>query len=242
MTDPLTVSLVIPTLDDHRALTHLLGRVRDMRDRPNETIVVDGGDDAACAATCRQHACIRLRTRPGRGHQLHAGAMRASGDVIWFLHADADPAPDAIANILAHVESGAVGGYFRFRFSGPPAWRKSALAMLINFRCRIGVPYGDQGLFIRREVYAATRGFPDTPLFEEVPLIRAARQAGRFDAVDAPLDVSPRRWERDGWLHRTLHNRLLAFGYMLGVPPERLARRYADARPADRNRHGTTRC
>jgi hypothetical protein len=69
-------------------------------------------------------------------------------------------------------------------------------------------------------------GFADEPLFEEVPLVRAARERGHFAAVSAAIGVSPRRWERDGWLRRSLGNRLLAIGYMLGISPRRLARRY----------------
>ncbi len=86
----------------------------------------------------------------------------------------------------------------------------------------------------------------DAPLFEEVSLVRELRSAGRFDAVDATLGVSPRRWERDGWLRRTLNNRILALGYALGVPAEQLARRYHATRGADLRRdsrgNGSARC
>jgi hypothetical protein len=63
-------------------------------------------------------------------------------------------------------------------------------------------------------------------LFEEVPLVRALRRAGRFARVGATIGVSPRRWERDGWVRRTLENRVLALGYLAGISPRRLARRY----------------
>jgi hypothetical protein len=77
-----------------------------------------------------------------------------------------------------------------------------------------------------RAAYEQAGGFADAPLFEEVPLVRALRRAGRFDSVDAAIGVSPRRWERDGWVRRTLENRLLALAYMAGISPHRLARRY----------------
>lgn len=235
MTRGLRISLVVPVLGDHNELRELLARMRGMPSEPFETIVVDGGDDRAVTSLCTRYDCVRLRTRPGRGHQLHAGAMRAGGDVIWFLHADAEPAPGAFDRIREQIGAGAVGGYFRFRFTGASAWYKSLLAMLINLRCRFGVPYGDQGLFIRRADYLETPGFADTPLFEEVPFVRGARKAGRFVRVDTPIGVSARRWERDGWLRRTMQNRMLALGYMLGISPARLARRYdgrTNKRPA----------
>ncbi|MBT8442295.1 MAG: TIGR04283 family arsenosugar biosynthesis glycosyltransferase, partial [Gammaproteobacteria bacterium] len=231
------VSLVVPVLDDADALQALLAGVRRLSEQPFEIIVADAGGGDGCRKVCEDFACIRLQTRAGRGNQLHAGAMRAAGDAIWFLHADATPPDDAIAHILDHLVAGNVGGFFSFSFAGPQAWHKKLLATLINLRCRFGIPYGDQGLFIDRAAYVETGGFDDTPLFEEVQFVRAARMAGRFTAVDAIIGVSPRRWERDGWFRRTLHNRWLAFGHMLGVSPERLARRYRQA--ADKR---TARC
>jgi rSAM/selenodomain-associated transferase 2 len=231
------ISLVVPVLDDTDALQVLLEGVRRSPEQPFEIIVADASGRDGCRKVCENFGCIRLQTRAGRGHQLHAGAMRATGDAIWFLHADAAPPDDAIARIHDDLVAGNVGGFFRFSFAGPHAWHKSLLATLINLRCRFGIPYGDQGLFINRATYIETGGFDDAPLFEEVRFVRAARVAGRFIPVDATIGVSPRRWERDGWLRRTLHNRWLAFGHMVGVSPERLARRYRQ--PADKR---TARC
>jgi rSAM/selenodomain-associated transferase 2 len=222
----LTVSVVIPVLDDREPLTKTLEAFRSAKIDPDEIIIIDGSRDSECASLAFKYHCIYLRTRAVRGHQLHAGARRASCDVIWFLHADAHPPVSAITLIRDEIARGAVGGYFRFRFAGEQTWYKRLLAWLINIRTRFGVPYGDQGLFIRNSSYAAAGGFPDTPLFEEVTLVKAARNDGRFVEIDAPIGVSPRRWERDGWLRRTLANRLLALGYMLGISPQTLARRY----------------
>jgi hypothetical protein len=110
-------------------------------------------------------------------------------------------------------------------------WNKRVLARLINWRTRYGVPYGDQGLFVARADYDAVGGFADTPLFEEVPLVRGLRRRGAFVPVAASIGVSPRRWERDGWLRRSVGNRLLALAYSLGVSPRRLARRYQPLGP-----------
>lgn len=222
----INISIVIPVLGDTPVLSTLLNTLWLLNDKPLEIIVVDGANDPAVTDCCRQFNSLYLHARPGRGHQLHSGALRASGNVIWFLHADAEPTQDAIESIRRAVRAGAIGGYFKFRFMGQPTWYKSVLAILINIRCRFGTPYGDQGLFIRKTDYMQAGGFPDTILFEEVPLVRAARSAGLFVQLDAPIGVSPRRWERDGWIRRTLGNRLLALGYMLGLSPNTLARYY----------------
>jgi rSAM/selenodomain-associated transferase 2 len=221
-----TVSIVIPVFGDTDRLRRLLDQIERLTCPPLEVICVDGGDDPACAALCAGRHCQRLTTRSGRGHQLHAGAMRATGDIIWFLHADAEPVSNSVEIIRAHILAGAVGGFFRFQFTGQPRWYKTVLAGLITLRSQLGVPYGDQGIFMQRTTYAATGGFADEPLFEEVPLIHAARDHGQFTAVAAAIGVSPRRWERDGWVTRSISNRMLATAYMIGISPRRLARHY----------------
>jgi rSAM/selenodomain-associated transferase 2 len=224
-----TLSIVIPVLGDRAALRRLLPRIRTIAVPATEIIVVDGRPDSDGIALCETYDCIHLPAVPSRGLQNHAGAMRASGDLLWFLHADAEPPADGPARIAQTIADGAVGGCFRFRFSGPDRRGRRLLATLINYRAALGTPYGDQGLFASRAAYEAAGGFPDQPLFEEVPLIRALRQLGEFRMLAMPIGVSPRRWERDGWIRRTVANRILALGYMLGVSPNTLARRYRPA-------------
>ncbi len=230
MKTKITISVVIPVLGDTDHLAEILAEFKTAHQitgaGPDEIIVVDGANDNDCADLCAKHDCVYLNTRSGRGHQLHKGASIAKGSVIWFLHADVRPPESAISLIRREIKCGAIGGYFRFEFSGNSTWYKKLLAWLINTRTSIGVPYGDQGLFICESVYSKTGGFPDAPLFEEVPLVQAARRHGRFIEIAAPISVSSRRWERDGWFRRTLENRLLALGYMLGVSPQVLADRY----------------
>jgi rSAM/selenodomain-associated transferase 2 len=224
--------VIIPVLGDTRALHTLLERLRNMPAPPTEILVIDGAGDQSLRDFCRHSAIGYLGTRAGRGHQLHSGALAARAEILWFLHADAMPAPAGGIRIRQQIAGGCLGGYFRFRFSGRRTVARSVLAALINLRARIGVPYGDQGIFVTRAAYLAAGGFPDVPLFEEVPLVRALRRAGDFAALPIDIGVSPRRWERDGWIRRTVENRLLALGYMLGIPPARLARRYRLLAPA----------
>lgn len=225
------IAAIVPVLGDIGELHELHAQLRSVKRGPDEIIVVDGANDARLRELCGRWGVTYLASRPGRGHQLHQGAMAAQSELLWFLHADAMPRADSADAMRQAVARGAVGGYFRFRFAGERSWRKTVLEALINRRAQLGVPYGDQGLFATRSAYRATGGFPDVPLFEEVPLVRALRRAGRFTALPNPIGVSPRRWERDGWLRRTLENRLLALRYMLGTPPEKLARRYRPLTP-----------
>jgi len=226
MDSGITISVVIPVLDDRAALAEVLSHLGSSSSSADEIIVVDGANDPQCRALCADNRCVYLCSTPGRGNQLNAGASQANGRVIWFLHADSRPMDSAVDAIHRAINDGVIGGYFLFQFTGATTWYKRLLSGLINLRTRIGVPYGDQGLFILRSHYSDIGGFPNTPLFEEVPLVKAARRKGRFVQLAIPIGVSPRRWEQDGWLRRTLANRMLALGYAAGISPATLARRY----------------
>jgi len=97
-----------------------------------------------------------------------------------------------------------------------------------------GMVYGDQGIFVRRDVYFELGGFAEWPLFEETRLVRRARSRGTFRVLPRSLGVATRRWERDGWLKRTLHNRWLALRFALGARPEALAASYRALLPSRR--------
>lgn len=218
--------MIIPVLNDTDALTALLGRLRALQPAPVEVIVVDGAAHPDVAVVCAAADARYLTAPAGRGPQLRAGAAQARGAVLWFLHADARPPLNATAVIRDAVAQGAQAGYFRFRFSGARTWTKRVIEFCVAWRCRVATVYGDQGLFARRQVYERTPGFAATPLFEEVPLVRALRRAGGFTMLPAAIEVDCRRWERRGFWRQTMINRLLALGHALGMSPQRLARWY----------------
>jgi hypothetical protein len=187
---------------------------------------VDGGGSEECRRLCEIRGAHYIEAAPCRGIQLDAGARRCTNDVLWFLHADNQPAPDSTNHIHHHLGLAYDGGFFSFRFLGRRTLTKSLLEFGINLRTRFGIPYGDQGIFMRRGVYEQSGGFAPIPLFEEVDLIKNMRKNFRFGATGIDIGISPRRWERDGWLKRSLHNRYLALAYLLGIPAEKLARQY----------------
>ncbi len=240
------LAVIIPTFDDDAALPRLLARLARLDPAPDEVIVVDGAASAACERVCRSAGALWIPGYTGRGGQLALGAARARGEVLWFLRSDCEPPAEAIAAIRASVAQGAAGGHFRFRFGGPPRPLKRFLELCIAWRSRLGIVYDDQGIFVTRTAYAQTPGFALQPLFEEVAMVRALRRRGPFVGLPLPLAVSPRRWEREGYLRRALTDRLLSLGFLCGISAARLARwrrrrlRPASARPHRSGRHSTS--
>ena len=225
--------MVIPVLGDLQALRTLLRELEPQA--PAEVIVVSGRADAETAAVCHSYGWVYAESTANRGAQLHTGATLTHAPVLWFLHADAMPPPDALDTIRSTLTDGIESGCFRFRFQGPSTWYKRLLEALVALRIRFGgMVYGDQGIFATREAYFACGGFGLQPLFEEVTLVKKLRARRTFRVLPRGLPVATRRWERDGWCRRTLHNRWLALRFMLGASPDTLAASYRRLVPSEK--------
>lgn len=220
------ISIVIPCYNDEQKLEQLLEQIQHLPQPAPEVIVVDGARSQACHALCLNYGAKWLTSEACRGKQLLLGATQARGDVLWFLHADARLPNDPMATINLTLKQGAIGGYFKFKFDSPRAWSALILEPAIALRCRFGIPYGDQGLFMLKRAYVDAGGHAPWPLFEEVPLVKNIRLLGQFIALNKPLFVDPRRWERDGWWRRTWENRKLALAFARGRAPNELATQY----------------
>ena len=220
------LSVIIPALDERAALDALLGDVALLR-VPHEVIVVDGGsrDDTVSLATRRGATVIRAAR--GRGTQLRAGADAATAPLLCFLHADVRlPAPAReILDALA-LREGVDAWAFRLKIDGR-RWGYRLVEWSANVRSSLlALPYGDQGLVIGRGLYDGVGGFADVPLMEDVLIARSLQIVGGIGLLGAAIVVSPRRWERDGVLRRSVRNLWLLARFLSGAPPAILARAY----------------
>jgi len=193
-------------------------------------VVVDGGDghDIACDALRKSHPGVEwIRSARGRGVQMNAGAKRARGRWIVFLHADTRLGAGWL-DLLRRLDDRptVVGGSFRFALDSPARWARW-IERGVRLRVRwFDLPYGDQALFARRDVFGELRGYADLPLMEDVDFIRRLRGRGPLEHADVPALTSARRWERDGWVRRTVGNVALILLFLAGWSPAWLAQRY----------------
>ncbi len=228
------LSVVVPALDEREHLPRLLDSLERADESPDEVLVVDGGSTDGTPGVAAGRAGVRtLASERGRGAQLAAGALEATGELLLFLHADARVEPHALAALRAAFEADdtldAAGMLQRIEH-GARVYRWIERAA--NARVRRGLVYGDSGLCVRRRAYDAAGGFRSLALFEDVDLSRRLRRRGRVRLVaGAGVVVSPRRWEREGVVRRTAWNRVLTLAFLAGVDPQRLARYYR-AEPA----------
>jgi len=217
------VSIVVPVLSDAEAAERLVGQIGPHD--PVEVIVADGGPDPALDALGTRPKVRLLRVARGRARQMNAGATAATGEWLLFLHADSRLPPDWIRH-LRQVPGDAAGGWFRFALDDD-AWQARAIERGVAWRVRLfRLPYGDQGLFVRRHAFHALGGFAELPLMEDVEFVRRLMREGRPFELPLPLVTSARRWRRDGWFRRSARNLAILICYLAGVPPARLARWY----------------
>lgn len=217
------VSVIVPVLRDTDAAIRL---VESIAPSPAvEVIVVDGGNEPALAALDRADVRL-LQAATGRARQMNAGAAAAAGEWLLFLHADSQ-LPRGWLDTLLHVPTEAVGGWFRFALDAR-AWQARIIECGVAWRVRLlRLPYGDQGIFVRRRTFDALGGYEDVPFLEDVAFVRRLAAAGVIFEPPLSLVTSARRWQRDGWFRRSARNLAIVSAYLAGMSPERLSRWYA---------------
>ena len=219
------VSVIIPALNEEALIAAAARSAWEAG--ADEVIVADGGSADETVAIAQEQECEVVVSAAGRAIQQNAGAARASGDVLLFLHADNRLGPTAIEQVRellrdANVQSGA----FRQRIdANGVTYRLLEWGNAWRVRWR-GLPYGDQAIFLRREFFTSLGGFPEVKLMEDLLLMKQARRISWPRLLDGPVYNDARRWRRHGVIRQTLRNWTLLTAYQLGWSPDTLARYY----------------
>jgi rSAM/selenodomain-associated transferase 2 len=219
------VSVVIPILADRNTARQLIARIpADVR---AEIIIAEAGSEPGLEMLSHGRPDVTvLHTQQGRGRQMNAGAGLARGEWLLFLHADSQLPSDWLDLFQSHYVRDAVGGWFQFALDDP-AWQARTLERAVAWRVRfLRLPYGDQGLFVRRSTFAALGGYRDIELMEDVDFVRRLVAAGQVVEMPSAIVTSSRRWRRDGWFRRSARNVTLLGLYFCGVSPRVLAKWY----------------
>jgi rSAM/selenodomain-associated transferase 2 len=224
----MSLSIIIPCLNEAEGITETLEALQPLRRRGAEVIVVDGGSRDNSVARARSGADQVLTAPRGRAVQMNAGAARARGEILLFLHADC-ALPDAADGLIIEGlrRERKSWGRFDVRIRGP-AYLLRAVEALMNARSRLtGIATGDQGIFVTRSLFDAIAGFPEIALMEDLELSRRLKRYGKPLCIRHRISVSARRWEKHGVLRTILLMWRLRLAYWLGADPAKLALRYA---------------
>jgi rSAM/selenodomain-associated transferase 2 len=220
-----SISVIIPTLNEAPNLAKTLAAVTGFENV--ETIVVDGGSTDRTVDIARGHDVRVLSGPQGKAVQMNLGAMAASGEFIVFLHADTVMPEGWIDHVRRKMQQpGVVAGAFELRVDcDRPGLR--LIEALANFRSRrFGMPYGDQAIFIKADIFRALGGFPNQPIMEDFELVRRLHKRGKVSIAPAAVVTSARRWKERGIWATTAINQVLIVAYSLGISPRLLVRLY----------------
>ncbi len=219
------ISIIVPILNEIELLPELLAHLQQWQRNGCEVMLVDGGSSDGTAEVAEAIGFTVLRASRGRARQMNAGAAKAKGEALVFLHADTRLPADADQRIIEALKK-RHWGRFDVQLSGDK-WMLGVVAFFMNCRSRItGIATGDQVIFVDKAMFAAIDGFPDLPLMEDIEISRRLKRRGRPQCLTARVITSGRRWLQGGvWPTIRLMWRL-RWAYWRGEPAERLSRLY----------------
>ncbi len=219
------ISIIVPALNEEDQIAGTLSALQGLPGE-KEILLVDGGSTDRTVELARAESVRVIQAQKGRGHQMHAGALAAAGEVLWFVHADTVPPTNALEEIANALSAEAVaGGNFGLVFDGESRAARQ-LTAIYPFLRFLGLCYGDSGIFVRREVYDRIGGFRPLGLFEDLDLLRRLRRQGRFVHLSCRITTSSRRFEQRNFAAMWLNWTALQILYWCGVSPNWLARWY----------------
>ena len=218
------ISVIVPTLNAGVGLHHTLSCLMEAVDAGliREVIVSDAGSTDQTLEIAKDWGANILDGPASRGGQLRRGCAAAQGKWLLVLHADTVLSDGWAIAVSQHLQTGHAGWFsLRFDQGGARGW---LVAIWANLRSSMGLPYGDQGLLVSRDLYDVVGGYRDIPLMEDVEIARALK--GNIRRIDAQAITSAAKYQTHGWARRGAKNLWTLLSYFVGVDPEKLADRY----------------
>lgn len=222
------ISIIIPTLNEEGNIKAVINSIQSHN---IEIILVDGGSEDQTLLIAKSLDIKVVVSSPGRANQMNTGAMVASGEIVLFLHADTrlpTGFDDMVRRTLA--KPGIVAGAFTLHIDAPD-WGLRLVEFGVKWRSHLWqMPYGDQAIFLTKDVFQKVGNFPQIPIMEDFELMRKLKSLGKIYLLPTPVITSPRRWLKKGILQTTILNQIIVIAYLLGLSPNRICNWYRQER------------
>ncbi len=223
------VSIITPVLNEEDNIDKFIEQLYslDTSGIISEVIVVDGDEEGSTIGTIsfEWEKLLTMVSPKGRAFQMNVGAGAATGEVLLFLHADTLIPVDGLASIEAYLKKGIDCGAFSFSTDSKHLFLK-LVSFFTNIRSRMTkVPYGDQGIFMKKSVFDEIGGYSEIPILEDVDLMKRLKKRGYSIGILSEKAVtSCRRWEKQGVYRTTFKHRWIMLRYYVGIKPQKLKR------------------
>lgn len=222
------ISIIIPVFNEAGTIEKLLSYLKDCLNNNSacEIIVSDGNSTDATFTIAEQSGVKVIRSpRKGRAAQMNAGALVASGDILYFLHADSFPPVGFYIEILQAVQNGYDSGCYRLAFDHLH-WFLHANAWFTRFDID-AIRFGDQSLFVRKEMFTKAGGFDENLIImEDQEIIGRIKKYGKFVVLPGSVTTSARKYLDNGVYKLQGVFFLIYFLYKLGVDQQKLVNLY----------------
>ena len=225
------ISIIIPVYHEEniidKCINHLLTGIKD---DDYEIIIVDGDYQQSSIKSIKKRIknIKYLSTTRGRGNQMNIGASKAKGNILLFLHGDTQLPNKALQKINTAMSQGNyIGGAFNLAINSHKSLLQ-LIAFCASMRSQLTrIPFGDHGIFIKKDYFFQVGGYKEIPLMEDIELMRRIKQRkDKIIILKDKIKTSARRWEKNGILYNTLRNWILQLLYFLGTSPHKLVQYY----------------
>ena len=221
------ISIIIPTYNEAAVIVSLINYLyTNSNNLIAQIIISDGGStDATVSLSTQAGATAILSPQKGRAAQMNYGASKATGDILYFVHADTLPPVCFVADIIAAVKDGYDCGRYQTNFNSTKSILKfNAFFTRFDWFICYG---GDQTFFITKKLFDTLNGFKnEMTIMEEYDLTNRAKQTGRYKIFKATALVSARKYEGRSWWQVQMANRKAIQLFKKGASQQQIVNTY----------------
>ena len=222
-----SISVIVPVFNEEKKISSLLSHLtKRFKGHNFEIIVVDGNQNGSTIKKINNNCVKKITEKKGRALQMNTGAVNAENKILLFLHSDSR-LPEAPFVLIENALKTKKAGAFDLQIDTKNPVLK-IIEKTASIRSKITrIPYGDQGLFIKKETFEEINGFTEIPLMEDIDIMQKIKKKGyKIKILNEKITTSSRRWDNQGIIYCSLRNIIISTLFYLGADPEKLIKYY----------------